>query len=191
MALADLRDVKGSVIQIDRIAYAICRLCRYFLLVGRNERSDLLLSLIIREITIDAKILSFLLIVHSSAIILEAVSLHRTVHIALRRLLCFCQRLIIQLVIKAVFKVMVGNHQIRRSHTFCIAVNRFFGQPFRLFRQSIVQFAHFGDLLTDAACPQMADIALTSAQEILAISTKTIQQAVVLSNSSNFSRRNG
>ena len=150
-----------------------------------------MLSLIIREITIDAEILSFLLIIHSSAVILESVRFHGAIYIALRCPFCFCQRLIIQLFIKAIFKVMVGNHQIRRSHTLCIAVNRFFGQPFRLFRQSIVQFTHFGDLLTDAACPQMAGIAFTSAQEILAIRTKAIQQAVGLTDSSNFSGRNG
>ena len=103
MALGDLRDVKRSVIQIDGIAYAISRLCWYLFLLGRGKCCHLLLSLLIREITIDAEILPFLLIVHSSAVILEAVSLHCTVHIALGCFFCLGQRLIIQFFIKAVF----------------------------------------------------------------------------------------
>ena len=92
----------------------------------------------IRVIAVDAQILPRLLVVDSGPIVLEAVILHCAVHIALRGLFCFGQCLVVQLIIKPVFKMMVRNDQIRRCHPLGIIVENLFSQPFRLFRERIV-----------------------------------------------------
>lgn len=50
--------------------------------------------------------------INSSAVIGKAICFHGSGHIALRRCLCFFQRGIVQLIIKAVFKVMIGGNMI-------------------------------------------------------------------------------
>ena len=48
-------------------------------------------------------------IIDGSAVIGKTIFLHRTGNIALRRGLRFFQRLIVQLIVKAVFKMVIGS----------------------------------------------------------------------------------
>ena len=134
----------------------------------------------IRVIAIDAQILPRLLVVDSRTVILKAVTLHCTVHIALRSFFCFGQCLVVHLIIKPIFKMMVRNNQIRRCHPLGIIVDSLFGQPFRLFRERIVQFPHFGNLRMNTACPQMLFRTVACTKEILTVRTKAVQKPILL-----------
>ena len=73
----------------------------------------LFLRLFVRIITVDAEALACFGIIHGSAVIGKTIFLHCTGNIALRRGLRFFQRLIVQLIVKAVFKMVVGGNLIR------------------------------------------------------------------------------
>ena len=79
--------------------------------------ADLCLCFCIRVIAKSAKVSALPLIVDGSAVVLKAVVLHRAVHISLGGAFCFFQRGIIQLIIKAVFKMMIGDNQIAAFRT--------------------------------------------------------------------------
>ena len=115
----------------------------------------LCVRLFIRVIAVDAQIPFRLLVIDGSAVVGEAVTFHGAVHITLRRRFRLLQRLVIQLFIKAVFHVMIYNHLIWRGHPFGILVDGLFCQPFRFFRQGVVQFPQLGDLCVDIARPQV------------------------------------
>ena len=73
----------------------------------------LLLCLFVRVITVDAEALACFGVIDSSAVIGKTIFFHRTGNIALRRGLRFFQRLIVQLIVKAVFSMVVGSDLIR------------------------------------------------------------------------------
>ena len=73
----------------------------------------LLLCLFVRVITVDAEALACFGVIDSSAVIGKTIFFHRTGNIALRRGLRFFQRLIVQLIVKAVFKMVIGCDLIR------------------------------------------------------------------------------
>ncbi len=68
----------------------------------------LLLRLFVRVITVDTEALVCFSIIDGSAVVCKAIFLHRTGNIALRRSLRFFQRLIVQLIVKAVFNMVIG-----------------------------------------------------------------------------------
>ena len=68
----------------------------------------LFLRLFVRVITVDAEALVCFGVIHGSAVIGKTVFLHRTGNIALRCCFCFFQRLIVQLIVKAVFNMVIG-----------------------------------------------------------------------------------
>ena len=115
----------------------------------------------------------------ASAVVCKAVFLHRTGNIALRRGLRFFQRLIVQLIVKAVFKMVIGCDLIGCGHLRGISVNGFCGQPFRFFREGVIQFPHFLDLCVDIACPQMLFTPATSAEEVVTVSAQAVQQHII------------
>ena len=139
----------------------------------------LFLRLFVRVITVDAEALACFGIIHGSAVIGKTIFLHRTGNIALRRGLRFFQRLIVQLIVKAVFKMVIGSDLIGCGHLRGVAVNGFCGQPFRFFRKGIIQLPHFLDLRVDIACPQMLFTPAPSAEEILAVSAQAVQQHII------------
>ena len=139
----------------------------------------LFLCLFVRVITVDAEALVCFGIIDGSAVIGKTIFLHRTGNIALRRGLRFFQRLIVQLIVKAVFKMVIGSDLIGRGHLRGVAVNGFCGQPFRFFRKGIIQLPHFLDLRVDIACPQMLFTPAPSAEEILAVSAQAVQQHII------------
>ena len=73
----------------------------------------LFLRLFVRVITVDAEALVCFGVIDGSAVIGKTILLHRTGNIALRRGLRFFQRLIVQLIVKAVFKIVVDSDLIR------------------------------------------------------------------------------
>ena len=73
----------------------------------------LLLRLFVRVITVDAEALACFGIIHGSAVIGKTIFLHCTGNIALRCGLRFFQCLIVQLIVKAVFKMVIGSDLIR------------------------------------------------------------------------------
>ena len=73
----------------------------------------LLLRFFVRIITVDAKALACFGVIHGSAVVCKAVFLHRTGNIALRCGLRFFQCLIVQLIVKAVFNMVIGSDLIR------------------------------------------------------------------------------
>ena len=87
----------------------------------------LLLRFFVRIITVDAKALACFGVIHGSAIVCKAVFLHRTGNIALRCGLRFFQCLIVQLIVKAVFKMVIGSDLIGCGHLRGVAVNGFCG----------------------------------------------------------------
>ena len=99
--------------------------------------------------------------------------------VALRRSLRFFQRLIVQLIVKAVFKMVVGSDLIGCGHLRGVAVNGFCGQPFRFFREGVIQFPHFFDLRVDIACPQMLFTPPPSAEEVVTVGAQTVQQHII------------
>ena len=82
----------------------------------------LFLRLFVRIITVDAEALACFGIIHGSAVIGKTIFLHRTGNIALRRGLRFFQRLIVQLIIKAVFNMVIGCNLIglERAMVYCV-----------------------------------------------------------------------
>ena len=139
----------------------------------------LFLRLFVRVITVDAEALACFGVIDSSAVIGKTIFLHRTGNIALRCGLRFFQRLIVQLIVKAVFNMVIGRNLIGRGHLRGVAVNGFCGQPFWFFREGIIQLPHFLDLRVDVACPQMLFTPSTCAEEVVAVSAQTIQQHIV------------
>ena len=139
----------------------------------------LLLCLFVRVITVDAEALACFGIIDGSAVIGKTVFLHRPGNIALRRRFRFFQRLIVQLIVKAVFNMVIGRNLIGRGHLRGVAVNGFCGQPFRFFREGVIQFPHFFDLRVDTACPQMLFTPATSAKEVVTVGAQTVQQHII------------
>ena len=139
----------------------------------------LLLRLFVRVITVDAEALACFGVIDGSAVIGKTVALHRTGNIALRRSLRFLQRLIVQLIVKAVFKMVIGCNLIGRGHLRGVAVNGFCGQPFRFFREGIIQLPHFIDLCVDIACPQVLFTPAPCAEEVITVSAQAIQQHII------------
>ena len=133
----------------------------------------------VRIITVDTEALACFGVIDGSAVVCKPVFLHRTGNIALRRCFCFHQRLIIQLIVKAVFKMVVGSDLIGCGHLCGIAVNCFCGQPFRFFRKGVIQLSHFLDLCVNAARPKVLFTPATSAEEVVAVGAQTIQQHIV------------
>ena len=117
--------------------------------------------------------------IDGSAVVCKAIFLHRTGNIALCRNLRFFQCLIVQLIVKAVFKMVIGSDLIGRGHLRGISVNGFCGQPFRFFRKGVIQFPHFFDLCVDIACPQVLFTPATSAEEVVTVSAQAIQQHII------------
>ena len=72
----------------------------------------LCLRLFVRIVPINAKAHVRIGVINSGPIIGKAICFHRSDHIALRRSLCFFQRGIVQLIIKAVFKMVIGGNMI-------------------------------------------------------------------------------
>ena len=139
----------------------------------------LLLRFFVRVITVDAEALVCFGIIDGSAVVCKTVFLHRSGNIAPRRGLRFFQRLIVQLIVKAVFKMVIGCNLIGCGHLRGIAVNGICGQPFRFFREGIIQLPHFLDLRVDVACPQMLFTPATSAEEVVTVSAQAIQQHII------------
>ena len=75
--------------------------------------------------------------------------------------------------------MVIGCNLIGRGHLRGISVNGFCGQPFRFFREGVIQFPHFFDLRVDIACPQMLFTPATSAEEVVAVSAQAIQQHII------------
>ncbi len=150
--------------------YGIMFLCK-----GRS----LFLCFFVRIITVDAEALVCFGVIDGSAVVCKTVFLHRTGNIALRCCFCFFQRLIVQLIVKAVFKMVIGSDLIGRSHLRGVAVNGFCGQPFRFFWEGVIQLPHFFDLCVDIACPQMLFTPATSAEEVVTVSAQTVQQHII------------
>jgi len=67
----------------------------------------------VRIITVDTEALVCFGVIDGSAVIGKTIFFHRTGNIALCRCFCFFQRLIVQLIVKAVFKMVVGSDLIR------------------------------------------------------------------------------
>ena len=139
----------------------------------------LFLRLFVRIITVDTEALACFGIIHGSAVIGKTIFLHCTGNIALRCGLRFFQCLIVQLIVKAVFNMVIGRNLIGRGHLRGVAVNGFCGQPFRFFREGIIQLPHFLDLRVDIACPQMLFTPATSAEEVVTVSAQAIQQHII------------
>ena len=140
----------------------------------------LLLCLFVRVITVDAEALVCFGVIDGSAVVCKAVFLHRTGNIALRRSLRFFQRLIVQLIVKAVFNMVIGCDLIGCGHLRGISVNGFCGQPFRFFREGVIQLPHFFDLRVDTACPQVLFTPATGAEEVVTVGAQTVQQHIIL-----------
>ena len=139
----------------------------------------LFLRFFVRVITVDAEALACFGVIDGSAVIGKTVALHRTGNIALRRSLRFFQCLIVQLIIKAVFKMMVGSDLIRRGHLRSVAVNGFCGQPLGFLREGVIQLPHFLDLRVDIACPQVLFTSPASAEEIITVGAQAVQQHII------------
>ena len=139
----------------------------------------LFLRLFVRVITVDAEALACFGVIDGSAVIGKTVALHRTGNIALRRSLRFLQRLIVQLIVKAVFSMVIGCDLIGCGHLRGISVNSFCGQPFRFFREGVIQLPHFFDLRVDIAGPQVLFTPAHSAEEVVAVSAQAIQQHII------------
>ena len=133
----------------------------------------------VRVITVDTEALACFGIIDGSAVVCKTIFLHRTGNIALRCGLRFFQRLIVQLIVKAVFNMVIGCDLIGCGHLRGISVNGFCGQPFRFFREGVIQLPHFFDLRVDIACPQMLFTPATSAEEVVTVGAQTVQQHII------------
>ena len=139
----------------------------------------LLLCFFVRIITVDAEALVCFGVIDGSAVVCKTVFLHRPGNIALRCCFCFFQRLIVQLIVKAVFKMVIGCNLIGCGHLRGISVNGFCGQPFRFFREGVIQLPHFFDLRVDIACPQMLFTPATGAEKVVTGGAQTVQQHII------------
>ena len=139
----------------------------------------LLLRFFVRIITVDAEALACFSVIDGSAVVCKTVTLHRTGNIALSCCFCFFQSLIVQLIVKAVFNMVIGCNLIGRGHLRGVAVNGFCGQPFRFFREGVIQFPHFFDLRVDIACPQVLFTPAPSAEEVVTVSAQAVQQHII------------
>ena len=139
----------------------------------------LLLCHFVGVVTVNTETLARFGVIDSSTVVCKAIFLHRAGNIALRRCFCFFQRLIVQLIVKAVFKMVIGCNLIGCGHLRGISVNGFCGQPFRFFREGIIQLPHFIDLCVDIACPQMLFTPATSAKEVVTVSAQAVQQHII------------
>ena len=146
---------------------------------GRLTSRYLCVRPFIRVIAVDTQILPCLLVVDGCAVIRKAVAFHRAVHITLCGFFCFFQRLIVQFLIKAVFKVMICHNLIPWGHPLGIIINHFFGQPFRFLRKRVIKLPHFDDLRIDAARPQVLFCAVACSKEVFAVCPQTTQKAIV------------
>ena len=109
-----LLNVLGNIEMVDEVFR--------LLLFGFRTGSDLCVCLFVRVVPIDTDALMLLLIVNGSTIVLESVILHGSVHIALGSFFRFFQSVVVQFIIEAVFKVMVGGNQIA-ALLFCFRDN--------------------------------------------------------------------
>ena len=75
--------------------------------------------------------------------------------------------------------MMIGRNLIGRSHLRGVAVNGFCGQPFRFFREGVIQPPHFFDLCVDTACPQVLFTPATSAEEVVTVGAQAVQQHII------------
>ena len=82
----------------------------------------LFLRLFVRVITVDAEALACFGVIDGSAVIGKTIFFHRTGNIALRCGLRFFQRLIVQLIVKAVFSMVIGCNLIglERAMVCCV-----------------------------------------------------------------------
>ena len=145
----------------------------------QSKGHRLLLCLFVWVITVDAEALVCFSIIDGSAVVCKAIFLHRTGNIALRRGLRFFQCLIVQLIVKAVFKMVIGSDLIGCGHLRGITVNCFCGQPFRFFLEGVIQLPHFLDLCVNAARPKVLFTPATSAEEVVTVSAQTVQQHII------------
>ena len=97
-----LLNVLGNIKMVDKVFR--------LLLFGFRTDFDLCVCLFVRVVPIDTDALMLLLIVNGSTIVLESVILHGSVHIALGSFFRFFQSVVVQFIIEAVFKVMVGGN---------------------------------------------------------------------------------
>ena len=109
-----LLNVLGNIEMVDEVFR--------FLLFRFSTGSDLCVCLFVRVVSIDTDALMLLLIVNGSTIVLEPIILHSSVHIAMGSFFRFLQSVVVQLIIEAVFKVMVGGNQIA-TLLFCFRDN--------------------------------------------------------------------
>ena len=124
----------------------------------------------IREVPVNPQPSVLLKVIDTRAIIGKAIlALHSAGHIFLRSLFGLRQRLVIQPFINPIFKVMIHHHFVKRLHALGIAVDVLHGEPFRFFRQGVIEFPHFGDLLSHVPSPQVLFCPPASAQEIVAV----------------------
>ena len=75
--------------------------------------------------------------------------------------------------------MVIGSDLIGRGHLRGVAVNGFCGQPFRFFRESIIQLLHFFDLCVDIAGPQMLFSPAPSTEKVVTVSAQAIQQHII------------
>ena len=161
-----LLNVLGNIKMVDEVFR--------FLLFGFRTGSDLCVCLFVRVVPIDTDALMLLLIVNGSTIVLEPIILHSSVHIALGSFFRFLQSVVVQLIIEAVFKVMVGGNQIAGSHALLVAVNHLRCQPFWFVGNHFIQLTHLGNLCMAVACPQMLFAVLSCTKEVFAVHTQTV-----------------
>lgn len=81
----------------------------------------------------------------------------------------FFQSVVVQFIIEAVFKVMVGGNQIAGSHALLVAVNHLRCQPFWFVGNHFIQLTHLGNLCMAVACPQMLFAVLSCTKEVFAV----------------------
>ena len=139
----------------------------------------LLLCHFVGIVSVNAQALARFGAIDSSTVVSKAIFLHRAGNITLCRSLRFFQRLIVQLIVKAVFKMVIGSDLIGCGHLRGISVNGFCGQPFRFFREGIIQLPHFIDLCVDIACPQVLFTPAPCAEEVITVSAQAIQQHII------------
>ena len=75
--------------------------------------------------------------------------------------------------------MVIGSDLIGCGHLRGISVNSFCGQPFRFFREGVIQLSHFPDLCVDIACPQVLFTPPASSEEIVTIGAQAIQQHII------------
>ena len=177
LAPAVIQQIRFNEVHIQK-GGQFCGILPRGVMLQRKGRS-LFLRFFVLVITVDAEALTCFGVIDGSAVIGKTIFLHRTSNIALRCGLRFIQRLIVQLIVKAVFKMVIGCNLIGRGHLRGISVNGFCGQPFRFFREGIIQLPHFFDLCVDTACPQMLFTPAPSAEEVVAVGAQAIQQHII------------